>query len=158
MAQQNVHKELTEFLSKNPAATHKELLDFGDDLTKRLINKGEFDAVVGTHDALLEALNARSAASRKLIEESLHRTRSAGAAAATSTKAAMSSFSLPKGVSAGKATAIVAGVGLLAAGAYALMRKKDEPSAEAPAQPAATSWVDRVQQQRMREQGAARSV
>ena len=151
--------EIAEFLKSNPSATHKELLDFGDVLTKRLINSGQFDSAVTTTDALIEALNTRAAASRKIVEASMQRTASAASAAATSTKSAMSGISLPKGISAGKATAIVAGVGLLAAGAYALMRKKDEPApAEAPAPSSATSWVNRVEQQRMREQSALRGV
>ena len=51
---------------------------------------------------------------------------------------------LPVGMTAGKTAAIVAGVGLLAAGAYALLRKKEEIALEGPPE----SWVDRVTRQR----------
>ena len=146
-----------EFLAANPSAniagldhtipdhlgriydSRSQFTEFANGRMKSLIEQGKYTEA----DAVMGELGRHAKDSP--LREALDGIAKKGEAAAASNINA-SRWSLPKGISAGKLTAYLAGAAVVAGAAYALW-PKDKPEEVKKNTP--SSWVDRVDQSRM---------
>jgi hypothetical protein len=128
-----------EYWAANPTATAREAGEHGIAHMTRMIKEGKYqqgaDFINAWMDEFTKASRARTDAALPVFRQSV----------ASTLSTARTASALPMGISSGKLTAIVAGIGLAAA-AYYVTRTSVAPNGKDSTKPA--RWTDYVHQRR----------